>query len=145
MAFSKFTIFKNVQTILKLAIFGAEFWFSKLKNSRNLLIFQFGQFQKFLISKIIKISDLENLKNCRFDKFEKILIWKIRKICNFDYSENFKFRKFQKFPKFYNMENYKNFQIYELIYFACSNNLSKRKNKIKISKIKDRITRLPSL
>ena len=49
------------------------------ENFRNLLIFQFGQFEKFIIWKIPKICNLENSKNLQFDKFEKFAIWKIPK------------------------------------------------------------------
>ena len=55
--------------------------FQNCKNSRNLLIFQFEQFEGFTISKILKMSNLEHYKNLQFVKFEKCSIWKVPKIC----------------------------------------------------------------
>ena len=45
------------RTIRKLTIFGTKFWFSQLKNFRNLLIFHFGKFKKLLIWNISKTSN----------------------------------------------------------------------------------------
>ena len=78
----------------------SKFAFPNWKNSRNLLIFQFRQFQKFAILKIskicnlinseffFKIGSLENFKNCQFGKFERFAIWEIPR--------KFQFRKFEK-------------------------------------------------
>ena len=75
------------------------------ENFRNLLIFQFGQFEKFIIWKIPKICNLENSKICnlinsknlQFGKFQKIPIWKISKNLNLKIYNNFQFLEFQKF------------------------------------------------
>ena len=45
-----------------------------LKNSRNLLIFQFGIFQKFAIQKIRKICDFKNSETFPLEKFHKFSI-----------------------------------------------------------------------
>ena len=69
--------------------FKPNFGFPNLKNSRNLLIFQFGQFQKLAILKISKMSNSENSENFRFGKFWKSTISKILKNFNFETSKNF--------------------------------------------------------
>ena len=56
---------------------GANFGFPNWKNSRNLLIFQFRQFQTFPIRKTQKISNLKKSKNLEFWKFQKLPIWKV--------------------------------------------------------------------
>ena len=56
--------------------FGLPHW----KSSRNLLNFQFGQFQKFLMRQVSKIVNLENFRNCHFGKFKKN--------CNLEASKN---------------------------------------------------------
>ena len=82
--------------------FKPNFGFQNWKKSRNLLIFQIGQFQNFLIWKrpktsnleiskspiwkIPKIVNLKNSKNSAFGKFRKIQIWKIQKIFNVENS-----------------------------------------------------------
>ena len=88
-------------SIAKLPICGAEFWFSKLKKFRNLLIFQLGQLKKFLIRKMTRITNLEYFKNCQFGKLEKFALLRIPKIFNLENSKsfpNFKIWKTIKIP-----------------------------------------------
>ena len=56
----------KIGIIQEFPIFGAKFWFPKLQNSENLLILQFGKFQKLSIKKIQKMVNLENSKNVQF-------------------------------------------------------------------------------
>ena len=67
----------------QILIFGIE------KNPRDSLIFEFGQFQKFPICKIPKISDTQNSKNFQFRQVQKFPIWKIPKIFNLENFKNF--------------------------------------------------------
>ena len=69
------------------------FGFAIWKNSRNLFICQFKQFQKFVIRKIPKICNFENAKNFQYWKFQKFAILKMRKISNFEKSKNSQFWK----------------------------------------------------
>ena len=77
------------------------FGFANWKNSRNLFIFQFKQFQKFVIRKIRKICNFENAKNYQFWKIQTFAISKMRKISNFEKSKNISIiSNFGKLPKF---------------------------------------------
>ena len=67
------------------------FGFPHWKKSRNLLIFQFRQFQKFAIRKIKKIVNFENSKNLQFEKFQKLSNRKIPKIFNWKNSKKLHF------------------------------------------------------
>ena len=123
--FAKLRVVRNVECrkISKIANFLSQILVFEIeKNSRNLLIFKFGQFQKFSISKIPKVSNLGNPENSQFGKFLKFKVYKIRKTSYLENSktlqlwtfENFQFGKFQKFFKFYNFENH---QISEIIQY----------------------------
>ena len=83
-----------------IANFKLNFVFSNFLKSRNLLIFPFGQFQKFLIG--------QSSKNFQF------WILKIRKIRNLESSKSFQYAKLQKFSIFY---NFKNRQIQKIVQF----------------------------
>ena len=66
----------------------ANFGFTNCKNSRNLLIFEFGQFQKFRTWKIPRIFNLDSFENLQFRKFQKFSIKKIIKFLKLFNFEN---------------------------------------------------------
>ena len=85
--------------------FQPNFGFPNLKDSRNLLIFQFRQVQTFPISETPKTFQLVNAKNSD---------WKITENSNSGNSKNLQFEKLQKFlvrenPKIFNLKHCKNF------------------------------------
>ena len=61
------------------------------KKSRNLLVYQFGKFQKFSFLKIPKIINLENSINVHFGKIQILPSWEIRKNFNSANSKKFQF------------------------------------------------------
>ena len=137
--------------------------FQSEQKSWNLLIFQFGQFQKLQIWKILKHFNLKNSKNINFENskninsensknlqcgdFEKFAISKIlnisqifqfRKTSNF---WNFSISNINKFSKYYSLEKYQNsmnLQFYKLSYILNVRIIQILKWK-KSSKIKNRI------
>ena len=130
--------FQNCRFFSEILVFQIE------TNSRNLLIFQFGQIQKFFILNILRISNLDNSKkfnlkpskkcqfgklkkNCRFGKcrfgnFRKFAIWKIQKILNLEI-----LCQICKISKITNLENSRNLKFGKSKKFAV----------LKISKISD--------
>ena len=101
----------------KIDHFLTKFSFSQLKNFRNLLIFQFGKFEKFPIRNISKIVNLENSETLKIVNFKipKIINFKNSKssqfirIKKFTISKNFKQLAICKIRKFLNFEDFKNF------------------------------------
>ena len=91
---------------------------------RNLLIFQLGQFQKFPIKKISRISNSEISENFQFIKFQKCPICKFSKILNSENSKNFEFEKFRKFPKIYTFAKHRIFVIIQFRKIASFQNFT---------------------
>ena len=93
------------------------FNFPNWTKSRNLIIVQFGRFQK--------ISILKNPENLQFGEIRKFAIWKIPKIGNWEKSENLQFEEIRTISNLEISKNFPNFIISKIIKFFILFNIEK--------------------